>query len=118
VDFTEKVSKIKDAASSAAGEQAGAVATLISSSVDVFMNKHIFTEASAILGNPAAKPADRKKAREQILREVRVYQAALKTNPVLELLRRNPFGVTHVTGAIVTFLSSLEVNALRAIRAE
>jgi hypothetical protein len=60
----------------------------------------------------------RKKAREKILKQVRQYRALMEGNAVLQLARRNPFDVKQVTTPVNKCLASIELNTLRAVRAE
>jgi hypothetical protein len=60
----------------------------------------------------------KKQAREKILKQVRQYRSLMDANPVLQLVRRNPFGVKQVTKLIKDCLASIELNSLRAIKAD
>jgi DNA-binding MarR family transcriptional regulator len=62
--------------------------------------------------------AVRKKAREKILKQVRQYRALMQANAVVQLARRNPFDVKQVTTPVNKCLASIELNTLRAVRAE
>jgi hypothetical protein len=62
--------------------------------------------------------SERKKIREEVLREVRRQKALLLSDPTLALIRRNPFKVTGVARDVRACLDSLELNALRAVPAK
>ena len=61
---------------------------------------------------------ERKKIREEVLRDVRRQKALLLNDPTIALIRRSPFGPKGIARDVRAFLDSIELNALRAVPAE
>ncbi len=71
--------------------------------------------ASFVLGSGDATPAERKKARETALSEVRRIKKLVLDDPVIQSCVGNPFGVTAVASQTINRLEEIELNVLRGV---